>query len=259
MCLIAIALDPTPRYRLVVAANRDEFYARPSAPARFWRDVPGLLAGRDLKGGGTWLGVTRSGRFAVLTNFRDASPSKEGAPSRGELVVSFLKGGLGGREFLDELVPRAGGYAGFSLLLFDGSGLSSFANRNGGARALPAGLYGLSNNLLEAPWPKVTRVKERMENALKAAGDGRIEPARLLSILADRTRAQDARLPSTGLPLEWERILSAPFIAGPGYGTRASTVVLFERTGLVRFVERSFGPAGAPGASVDAAFTRRGS
>ena len=236
----------------MLAANRDEFYDRPTAPAAFWSDVPGLFAGRDLRAGGTWLGVTRSRRVAALTNQREPSARVAGAPSRGGLVVEFLKGREGCEEFLARLAPRAERYAGFNLLLYDGDSLWSFANGDGTAARLSPGLYGLSNHLLETPWPKVVKTKARLARLLEEPH----APAAwaLLMILSDRTRAADDQLPKTGVPLEWERILSAPFIVSDTFGTRSSTAIVIGPDGAVHFTERSFGPAGEATGTVEEMF-----
>jgi uncharacterized protein with NRDE domain len=252
VCLVLVAFEPSPAVRFVLAANRDEFYGRPTAPAAFWGDVPDLLAGRDLRAGGTWLGVTRSGRVAALTNYREPSAHRAGAPSRGELVVGFLKGRESGEDFLARIAPGAARYNGFSLLLYDGDSFWSFANTNGEAVRLSAGLYGLSNHLLETPWPKVSKTKARL---LRLLEEPHVPPAwALLMILSDRTGAADEQLPKTGVPLEWERILSAPFIVSPTYGTRSSTALVIGRDATVHFAERSFGPDGQPTGTVDETF-----
>ncbi len=244
MCLILLAHEAHPRYRLVVAANRDEFYARPTAPAAWWPDAPEVLAGRDLRGGGTWMGVTRGGRFAAVTNFRDAAPAAPDAPSRGHLVGAFLRGSDAPDAYLRALAARAGEYAGFNLLVGDGEELRYLGNRGGAERPLAPGVYGLSNALLDTPWPKVERGRAGLAAAL--AGGGEVDPEALFRVLWDAEPAPDARLPETGVGLERERMLSSPFIRGPEYGTRASTVLLAGRDGRVRFVERTVTP-GADG------------
>lgn len=244
MCLILLAHDAHPRHRLVVAANRDEFYERPAAPAGWWEDAPEVLAGRDLRGGGTWLGVTRAGRFAAVTNFRETVPPAPDAPSRGHLVGGFLRGRSAPDAYLRALAGRADGYAGFNLLVGEGDELRYFGNRGGAERRLAPGVYGLSNALLDTPWPKVERGRAGLAAAL--AGDGDVDPEALFRVLWDAEPAPDARLPDTGVGLERERMLSSPFIRGPEYGTRASTVLLVGRDGRVRFVERTVTP-GADG------------
>jgi len=244
MCLVLFAYDAHPRYRLVLAANRDELYARPTAPAAFWDDAPELLAGRDLREGGTWLGVTRGGRFAAVTNFRDPAAQRPGAPSRGALVAGYLRSRGGPLEYLAGLAPLASAYNGFNLLVGDGRSLAWFSNRHPAFRILPPGVYGLSNHLLDTPWPKVARGKADLRQALEGPPD-ELE-ASLFATLALRDPAPDAALPETGVGAELERALSAAFIVTPEYGTRSSTVLLIGRDGGVSLVERT-GAGGAEG------------
>lgn len=239
MCLILLAYESHPACRLVVAANRDEFYARPTRRAAFWEDAPDVLAGRDLTHGGTWLGVTRAGRVAAVTNFRDPSRQSADAPSRGHLVGDFLRGAETPRSYLERLAARASAYNGFNLLVGDARGLYYFSNREGEVRELTPGLYGLSNHLLDTPWPKVERGKTALSEVLEKS-DGPPAAEQLFGLLAGREPAPDDALPDTGVGLEAERMLSPLFIGGAGYGTRSSTVVLFERAGRVTFAERSF-------------------
>jgi uncharacterized protein with NRDE domain len=219
VCLILVAWQAHPDYPLVVAANRDEFYARRTANADFWHDHPQVLAGRDLEAGGTWLGITRNGRFAALTNYRDPASHKPHTPSRGKLVADFLIGKDSIDTYLDTLQPAD--YNGFNLLLGDGNKLIAFSNISMQRHALAPGVYGVSNALLDTPWPKVGAGKTALETALTALPD---ETA-LFHLLRDATRHPDAALPATGVSLEWERLLSAAFIRSPEYGTRCSTVI----------------------------------
>jgi uncharacterized protein with NRDE domain len=247
MCLIVLAWRPSPKILLAVAANRDEFFARPTAAAAWWADAPDVFGGRDLVAGGTWMGVTRAGRFAALTNFRDmAAARKSGAPSRGRLVGDFLRRKEEERpsEYVARVQPGASAFEGFNLLLSDGTELVSFSNVEGGAVSLPPGVYGLSNHLLETPWPKVVAARARLDAALSEESSLAALEERLQGLLEDRTVAPDRALPDTGLPLDWERSLSAAFVVLPEYGTRASTSVLVTTGGSVRVVERSFGPGG---------------
>jgi uncharacterized protein with NRDE domain len=245
MCLIVLSWKTSPAARLAVAANRDEFFARATAPAAWWPDTPSVLAGRDLAAGGTWLGVTRTGRFAALTNFRDMSaPKKAGAPSRGALVSEFLRGEESAREFLARLRAGSDAFEGFNLLVSDGDEMWSFSNVEGEPVLLAPGVYGLSNHLLETPWPKVTAARERLAEAVAAEAAPQELEASLLALLGNRAMATDGALPDTGLPLAWERALSAAFVVLPGYGTRASTSVVVAKDGGVRFVELSFGHGG---------------
>lgn len=238
MCLILFAYEAHPEYRLVVAANRDEFYERPTAAAGFWPEAPGVLAGRDLLHGGTWLGVTRGGRFAAVTNYRDPAVKIENAPSRGALVTEFLKSIESAGEYTRGLAARAGEYNGFNLLAGDGRSLYYFSNRGGPPRELGPGVYGLSNALLDTPWPKVVRGRRALAEVVKS-GDA-LAPEVVTRVLLDRVRAADAELPETGVGLEVERVLSPLFIESPGYGTRCSTAVLLDRAGRLTFVERTF-------------------
>ncbi len=252
MCLALIATRIRDDLPLVVAANRDEFYRRPAAPAAFWPEVPGLLAGRDLEAGGTWLGVTREGRLALLTNHRDPRAHREGAPSRGALVAEFLRGGEGPGEFLRRKETEAAAYNGFHLVVGNASGLWYFTNTDGTLRELPAGVHGISNGPVDEPWPKVTRSTGLLARLLEDPADP--GPDALLGLLSDRERSPDAELPSTGIPLEWERALSSVFVVHGSYGTRCSTALLVGRDGLVRFVERSFDPSGVPTGTVKVHF-----
>jgi uncharacterized protein with NRDE domain len=241
MCLILFAHRVHAAYPLVVAANRDEWFRRPTAPAGFWDDAPELFAGRDLEQGGTWLGVTRSGRFAALTNYRDPGANRPDAPSRGALVSAFLRSRETPLEYLARLRGEAVRYNGFSLLAGDCDALCYFSNREGQLRTLAPGIYGLSNSLLDVQWPKVESGKARLASAL----DGRPEAAALIDILDDTGNAPDHALPATGVGLEWERRLSALRIVAGEYGTRSSTALLIGVDGVVTFVERSFGTDGA--------------
>jgi len=242
MCLLVLAWKTHPRYRLVLAGNRDEFHDRPAAPLGWWQDDPRILAGRDLKANGTWLGVARSGRIGVLTNYRDLQAPIEGAPTRGGLVTRFLTGATSPKEFLDDLRGAAPRYSGFNLLVGGPRALYYFSNRGPNApQALASGVYGLSNHLLDTPWPKVKRTRERFSELL-AQNDVRAED--LFAILNDREPAAASDLPSTGLPADWERIVSAPFILNERYGTRCSSVLLVERNGRTVLHERRFDNAG---------------
>lgn len=248
MCLIAFAWRAHPRYDLVVAANRDEFYARPTAPADWW---PGdrVVAGRDLSAGGTWMGATRDGRFAALTNYRDPGRQRADAPSRGDLVRALLEDAPSPEHQLAALAPRATDYNGFNLIGGTWhreparSGLWLLASP-GDTRVTPVepGIHALSNAQLNTPWPKVRRASDALSEALTATDEEDVFIDGLFALLADRTIAVDADLPATGIPHDLERALSASFIALPHYGTRTSTVFLVDREGRVVFVERSVEP-----------------
>ncbi|HEY2276064.1 MAG TPA: NRDE family protein [Steroidobacteraceae bacterium] len=244
MCLLVLAWAAHPRYRLVVAANRDEYHERPAAPLAKWPGPPGILAGRDLRAAGTWLGLDPARRFGVVTNFRELQGARPAAPSRGGLIPQYLGGAQGARQFFAQLESVASEYSGFNLLLADAGSLWYGSNRAPEfARELPSGVYGLSNELLDTPWPKLTRVKARFQLWLADPGG---TAAALFALLADRTQASDAPQPAGGLPGEWQRILSAPFVLNPTYGTRCSTVLLLEPGGGLLLAERRFNPAGEP-------------
>ncbi|MCC6194440.1 MAG: NRDE family protein [Burkholderiales bacterium] len=241
MCLAVFALDAHPDYALVLAANRDEYHARPAAPAAWGSDAPwrDILAGRDLAAGGTWLGVRRDGRFAFVTNVRDGRGQDPALRTRGELVPHVL----GHADSLDDTLADIDGaaYNGFNLVAGDASRLIWMSNRGHDPSVLPHGVHGLSNAALDVPWPKLVRTQGRLREWLAS---GTQDTAPLLAALADRTRAADAQLPSTGVTLERERLLSPPFILSERYGTRCSTVLTLGRDGQARFHERSFAPDG---------------
>lgn len=247
MCLLIFAHECHPRYRLVLAANRDEFYARPTAPAAFWDDVPHLLAGKDLQGGGTWLGITRGGRLAALTNYRDPATLRHDTPSRGGLVSAYLEGKMPAADYLALLRREGARYNGFNLLFGSVDRLFTHSNLAELPPLVPPCLHGISNHLVDTPWPKVVRGKELLARLL--AADEELDPETLLALLADRDVPPDSFLPDTGVGLDRERQLAPIFIATPDYGTRSSTVILVDRKGEVRFVERSFAP-GSPPATV---------
>ena len=238
MCLILIAYRCHPGYPLLIAANRDEFHDRPTAPLAFWSDAPQILAGRDLQQGGTWMGISRSGRFAALTNYRDPSRVLPHAPSRGHLVSDYLQGDQPVEDYLARLASQASAYNGFNLLIGDAHGLYCYSNDAGAPQALTPGWHGLSNRLLDTPWPKLKRGLALMRRTLEQRPVP--GPDDLLAVLADRTLAPDAELPQTGVPLEWERWLSPIFIDAPGYGTRSSTVLLVADTGQAHMVETTW-------------------
>jgi uncharacterized protein with NRDE domain len=247
MCLIALAWQAHPEFPLLMAANRDEFYGRPAAPARFWEDSPWLLGGRDLKDGGTWMGVTRQGRFAALTNVREPGAGT-GRLSRGLLVADFLRGDMGPLDYLAAVAERAGEFAGFNLLVGDTRELACYNNRHDAPFVLGPGVHGLSNKQLDTPWPKVRKLKAGLADVLPLGA-----PAdRLLALLGDHAVAPDAELPDTGVGLELERVLSPCFIHTPSYGTRASTVLRMGRQ-RVEFVEQTF-VQGEPGELASFAF-----
>lgn len=244
MCLILLALRKHPNYKLILAANRDEDYERPSKPPHFWKDVPHLLGGRDLVAGGTWLGITRKGRIAAVTNYRDPVSVKPNAPSRGKLVSDFLARDLDPASYLDLLRREKGLYNGFNLVLGDRKRITWCSNRSDEETSLDAGVYGLSNHLLDTPWPKVVRAKALFEQILRTGKDLSVES--VFRLLKDRTVAPDDKLPRTGVPLEWERILSPIFITSPTYGTRSSSIVLIDKEDRVTFVDRTYNGSPEP-------------
>jgi len=249
MCLALVALNAHPRYRLLIAANRDEFHVRAAEAARWWPE--GVLAGRDRVGGGTWFGVTRKGRWALVTNYREGVPRDPAAPSRGELVGLALGDATPPLACAARLAIDGSRYHGYNLLLGEAPAAAYTSNRASGAMALGSGIHGLSNHLLETPWPKLLRAKARLADALS----GQAEPIEAaFELLADRERAPAASLPSTGVSLEWERLLSSAFIVHPDYGTRCSTVLAIDGEGCGRFSERSFDNAGELESEVAYAF-----
>ncbi len=240
MCLALIALQAHPSYAVVVAANRDEFHARPAAAAGWWDE--GWLAGRDLEAGGTWLGVARDGRYAFLTNVREPQRQRPGAPSRGALVPRVLAHAGAPDAALEATLTAAADHNGFNLLTGDARAAHWGSNRAASPTALAHGISGLSNAALDTPWPKVERTKAGLA-AWCASGSAETSP--LFALLRDDRVATDDTLPATGVPLDWERRLSAPFIVGERYGTRCTTVITIGRDGVVSFVERRFDAAGA--------------
>jgi uncharacterized protein with NRDE domain len=240
MCLIVFAYETHPVYRLVLGANRDEFFDRPTAPAGPWKEAPHLIAGRDLKAGGTWLGITRTGRLAAVTNYREPGFNQVAGTSRGALVTDFLTGTLSPAAHLEALTKKAHVYNGFNLLLGDSDVLFHFSNRAAGIQKIPPGIHGLSNRHLNTPWPKVERARAGLERLL--TGESPLDVEALFTLLADRSVPPDDRLPETGVGLVWERVLSSICIAGETYGTRSSSIVLWERSGRVHLYERAFGP-----------------
>lgn len=252
MCLVAIALDQSRRFPLVIAANRDEFFKRPAARLSWWSPgagLPDILGGRDLEAGGTWLGLTAKGRLALITNVRDPSQKDPAAPSRGNIVTRWLAGDLSPDRFW--MHTALSGYNGFNLLAADFQRGECFfaSNLDANPMRLERGLYGLSNASLDTPWPKVTAAKDRMHDALEHSESLDALTAALFDAMADHTPAPDPLLPATGVPLELERALSPAFIRTPDaqYGTRCTTLVVAERVNkrlVTHVLERSFSPTG---------------
>lgn len=238
MCLIVFAWRPSHPQTLVLAANRDEFYARPTQPLAQWQDTPQVYAGRDLEAGGTWLGVNADGRFAALTNIRNPGQPL-GKRSRGELVAQFLTGSLSIDEYLLQVAGRAGEYGGFNLLVGNREALHFLSAADPVPRQLSEGVYGISNAGLDTPWPKLVKAKAALRGQLHDP-----QPGKLFEFLADPDTAPVASLPETGVGLATETLLSSVFIASPTYGTRASTVLIVNSDGRREMIEHSFGPYG---------------
>jgi uncharacterized protein with NRDE domain len=249
VCLALLALDAHPRYAIVLAANRDEFRARAADEAHWWDDD--ILAGRDRLAGGTWLGVNRRGRFAFVTNVREPGRYDPAAPTRGTLVPGVLQDARPIATAVSHALADGARMNGFNLLAGEGTQACWASNRADAIAALAPGVHGVSNAALDTPWPKLLRTRDALGAWLRS-GEESVEP--LFEVLADRRPAADEELPHTGVTLEWERMLSSPFIVAPHYGTRCSTVVLFARDGEVRFVERSFDEHGRASGEVEHRF-----
>lgn len=243
MCLIAWNWQPNSATPLLLLANRDEFYARPALPLHWWEPSANgtqILAGKDIQGGGTWLGLSGTGRLAALTNFRSAAPQRSNTSSRGELVTGFLHSNLSADAYLQQLAQHCGDYNPFNLLVFDGQQLMGLESRGAKLIAHAPGVGAVSNADFHTPWPKLVQLR----SSLAAAADKDVGDLRqFLPLLHDRNRVPDNALPNTGVPLELERVLSAVFVATPGYGTRACSVLAVRQTGA-EFAEQSFGPLG---------------
>jgi uncharacterized protein with NRDE domain len=237
MCLLVFSYKQHPAYDLIFVANRDESYTRPTRAAQFWDDFPQVLAGKDLKAGGTWMGVTKTGAFSALTNFRDPKLLKQNPPSRGHLVLDYLKNPVYSNGYLKQVDEKANQYSGFNLLAGTVDQLGYYSNQQKKIQQLDPGLYGLSNHLLNTPWPKVTLAKEALCEAIQ---DEAISEEALFGLLADERQAPETDLPNTGIPKELEKIVSPVFIKSDRYGTRCSTILLIDKNGKVTFEERRF-------------------
>ena len=240
MCLLLIAHQMHSRYGLVIAANRDEFFARPTAALDYWQDMPHVLAGRDLSGQGTWFGISSHGDLAAITNYRNPHRNIANAPTRGRLVSEFIANAhLAPPTYMASLERNAGRYNGFNLIVGRVGNLWYFSNRSSDhAQQLPPGYYAISNHLLDTPWPKVVKGKAKLKKVLQS--NEHLPEAMLFDILADRDIPEDKQLPDTGVGLAWERRLAPLFITSPEYGTRSSTLLLIEHSGKTTLVERSF-------------------
>jgi len=250
MCLVLLAWRGHAKYPCVIAANRDELHSRAAAAAQWWPSRPPILAGRDLSAGGTWLGVTRTGRFAALTNYRDPEQRRPGTPSRGTLVTSILMSGDTIEQSLEYLSRVSADYNGFNLLFSDGARLAIYESVLGVGRELGPGIYGLSNHLLDTPWPKVQTAKSRLSRALSESATSDA----LLELLRDDAPASDEQLPRTGLSLSWERLLSSAFVRAPDYGTRCSTVVRIDASRRACFDEWTWDATGVQTGAVSLQF-----
>jgi uncharacterized protein with NRDE domain len=248
MCLVVLAIHRHPDYPLILAANRDEFHARPAREAHWWQDRPHVFGGRDLQAGGTWLAISRNGRFATVTNYQDAKPSTPDSRSRGYLVTDFLDGDLAPRDYLATI--EQGEYSGFNLIVGTPDDVGYLSNRGDGTRALGPGLYGLSNALLDGPWYKVERTRDRLETLLDA---GDISETSLMRLMGDRERAPVERVVRGNLDFERAHAISAPFIVTPDYGTRCTSVILADKDGGWRFLERRFDASGGAIGEIQAA------
>ncbi|MCW8818436.1 MAG: NRDE family protein [Ignavibacteriaceae bacterium] len=237
MCLIVFANNVIKDYKLIFAANRDEFYNRPSEQADFWKDHPDLLAGKDLQAGGTWMGITRQGKFAAITNFRDLKNNKNDAPTRGKLTLEFLVNNDTPEEYYNSLKPELNSYNGFNLILGNIDELYYFSNKTNGLQKLEPGIHGISNAILDTPWPKVEKSKRQLKHLIEQQN---IHPWEILNLLDDTSPAKDEELPDTGVGLELERILSPIFIKSGKYGTRSSTIVTVDKNNNVKFVEKTY-------------------
>ncbi|PIE20894.1 MAG: hypothetical protein CSA61_00170 [Neptuniibacter caesariensis] len=237
MCLIIFAYKSHPEYPFVLLANRDEFYQRPTQPMKFWDDCPDILAGRDLEQMGTWLGINQAGKFTAVTNYRDGRHPSLNKRSRGELTRDFLSNALTAEEHLDSLAQRKQDYGDFNLLLGDASGLYYCSNRGGETEKLVPGIYGMSNALLNTPWPKLTQAKRVFTEAINSTT---LSPEKLIPIMSDREQAADAALPDTGISFEWEKLLSSGFIQGENYGTRATTLLMQKDNGDTYITEQNY-------------------
>jgi uncharacterized protein with NRDE domain len=236
MCLILFALRQHPDYPLIVIANRDEYYARPTRSAHWWEDSAGIFAGRDLQAQGTWLGVNRNGRFAAVTNVREPGASASARLSRGNLPREFLAGDEPPESFLTRIKPDADAYAGFNLLIGNPASLYFYSNRQPELIEIPAGIHGISNGLFDEAWPKLTSGKQALSSALAST----TTDSALMQILTDNTAAQDHQLPKTGITIDIERMLSSRFIRSADYGTRACSIVKFDNQDQISFIEQNY-------------------
>ncbi len=252
MSLVLVAHDAHPRYSLIVAANRDDYHRRDLLPAAWWEDAPQIYASRDPETGGAWLGITRDGRFAAITQYRDPKKERDDLPSRELIVSEFLTDSSGSVETLRSLSARPREDNPFTVLMHDGTALGWCSSRVRGARRLDPGVYGLSNHLLGTPWHKVTSGTRELETLLKSDA---VSARELLALLDERSEGPPETLPRTGVGEDRERWLSPRFVVGYFYGTRTSTALLVSRDGEVEIVERNFDPQGVEIATVRSTFS----
>jgi uncharacterized protein with NRDE domain len=238
MCLLFFSYKTTPGYKLVLAANRDEFLVRPTEPLAFLDSRKTILAGRDVQGGGTWLGITSGLKLGALTNYRAVADNRLGAPSRGEILMDYFNGKNRAQDCIQSLAVKGARYNGFNVIMGDDEGLYYYSNRGPEPRALEPGFYGLCNHLLDTPWPKVRRGKELLRSAMVASG--RIDHHQIFSLLEDSWCPPQEQLPDTGVGQEWEQLLSSMFIDGETYGTRSSAVITIDAEDRVEFTEKSY-------------------
>lgn len=237
MCLVFISIHNHPDYKLIIAANRDEFYARKTLPAHYWEDHPHIVGGRDGEASGTWMAMSKQGKISMVTNYRDPFNINPKAPSRGQLVSDFLLNGDTPNDYLNQVEKKAKAYNGFNLVLGSPDELYYYSNYKQGIEKMPSGLHGLSNHLLNSPWPKVERGVGKMKSILDSK---KIEPEKLFDALYDDQPAPKEKLPDTGVGQERELVLSSMFIKSPNYGTRCSTVVMVDRDNQVQYSERVY-------------------
>ncbi|MEP1034258.1 NRDE family protein [Ekhidna sp.] len=235
MCLITFAYKAHPKYKFILAANRDEFYARPTAPVDWWKDHPEILGGRDLQALGTWMAIHKNGRFAAVTNYRDIKNIKDEAQSRGDLPVNFLLSDQTSENYAKDVYQAGSNYNGFNLLLLARE-LVHVSNYDNVINTLEPGIFGLSNALLDTPWPKVTRAKRAFSELIQTDFTNEV----LIEMMQDDTIAPDNHLPETGLDYDREKALSAICIRTPEYGTCCSTAVTIDHEGNVAFMEKNY-------------------
>lgn len=237
MCLIAFAYQVHEKYPLILIANRDEFYARPTEPAHQWANFPTIVAGKDLKAGGTWMAVSKGGKWGALTNYRNPDHFNPDAPTRGNLILDFLNKGSSPYDYLKEIRASGKQYNGFNLLLGDRNSVVHYSNVSNKINEIQPGIHGVSNALLDTPWSKLVEAKTNLKNCINQP---LIQKESLFKIMADETTAPDLELPSTGLDLEKERAVSSIFVRTSDYGTRCSSILLIDHKGKIDFTERSF-------------------